>query len=75
MMLNSYLAQGLAEERVKDAMREAEQARLIRATKGADAADLAVLHNLLIRIRGLGLPLVSVHRIEPDQDEVIGQPI
>jgi len=32
---NPYLAERLAEERRKDAMREAEQARLIRAAKGA----------------------------------------
>ena len=29
-----YLVQRLAEERMKDALREAEQARLIRAAKG-----------------------------------------
>jgi hypothetical protein len=34
MMFNSYRAQRLAEERVKDALREAEQARLIQAAKG-----------------------------------------
>jgi hypothetical protein len=34
MMFNSYQAQRLAEERVKDALREAEQARLIQAAKG-----------------------------------------
>ena len=32
--INPYLVQRLAEERVKDALREAEQARLIRAAKG-----------------------------------------
>ena len=32
--INPYLAQRLAEERVKDALREAEQARLIRAAQG-----------------------------------------
>ena len=50
-------------------------ARLIRATKGAGVGDRAALHGLLIKIRGLGLSLISVHGIEPDQDEVIGQPI
>ena len=35
MRFNAFLAQRLAEERMKDAMREAEQARLIRAAKGA----------------------------------------
>ena len=32
--INPYLVQRLAEERVKDALREAEQARLIRAAQG-----------------------------------------
>jgi len=33
-MFNPYLAQWLREERVKDALRKAEQAPLIRAAKG-----------------------------------------
>ena len=33
-MFNPFLAQQLKEERVKDALHEAEQARLIRAAKG-----------------------------------------
>ncbi len=66
MMFNSYLAQQIREERVKDALREAERVRLLRAAKGAGAVDQAVLHGLLIKIRDLGLPLVSVHCIEPD---------
>ena len=66
MMYNSYLAQQLREERVKDALRRAEQTRLIRAAKGVGMADQAALHGLLIKIRDLGLPLISVHRIEPD---------
>ena len=67
MMFNPFLAQQLREERVKDAMREAEQARLIqvRATEGG-VADQAALHRLLIKIRDLGLPLISAHGIEPD---------
>jgi hypothetical protein len=75
MMVNPYLTQRLKEERVKDALRNAEQDRLIRVAKGTGAADRAVLHSLLIKIRDLGLSLISAHRIEPDQDEVIGQPI
>ena len=34
MLFNSYLAQRLAEERIKDRLREAEQYRLIRAAQG-----------------------------------------
>ena len=74
MMVNPYLTQRLREERVKDALRNAEQARLIRVAKGTGAADQAVLPGLLINIRDLGPSPISVHRIEPDQDEVIGQP-
>ncbi|MEA3340458.1 MAG: hypothetical protein U9R15_10880 [Chloroflexota bacterium] len=33
MLFNSYLAQRLAEERIKDRLREAEQYRLIRAAQ------------------------------------------
>ena len=65
-MYNPYLAQQLREERVKDALRRAEQTRLIRMAKGAGVADQSALRGLLIKIRDLGLPLISVHRIEPD---------
>ncbi len=34
MLFDPYLAQRLAEEYIKDRLREAEQARLIRAAKG-----------------------------------------
>jgi len=34
LQFNPYLAQRVAEGRTKDAMREAQQARLIRAAKG-----------------------------------------
>ena len=34
MYFDPYLAQRLAEERIKDRLREAEQYRLIRAAKG-----------------------------------------
>jgi hypothetical protein len=66
MCFNPFLAQQLREERVKDALREAEQARLIRMAKGAGVADQAALRGLLMKIRDLGLPLISAHRIEPD---------
>ena len=66
MIFNPYLAQRLREERVKDALREAEQVRLIRAARGAEVDDQAVLHGLLVKIRDLGLSLVSAHGIEPD---------
>jgi len=72
-MFNPYLAQQLKEERVKDALREAEQARLIRTAKSAGVADQAALHRLLIKIRGLGLPLVSINHIEPAMEESLGQ--
>ena len=38
-------------------------------------ADQSALHGLLIKIRDLGLPLLSVNRIEPDLEEGVGQPI
>jgi hypothetical protein len=66
MIFNPYLTQRLREERVKDALRNAEQARLIRAAKGAGAANQPAFHRLLLKIRNLGLPLISTHRIEPD---------
>jgi hypothetical protein len=66
MLFNSYLLQRLREERVKDALRNAEQARLIQAAKGAGVADQAASRGLLIKVWDLGLSLVSVHRIEPD---------
>ena len=66
MLFNSYLLQRLREERVKDALRSAEQARLIGVAKGAGVADQAALHRLLIKIWNLDLSLISIHRIEPD---------
>jgi hypothetical protein len=33
-------------------------------------ADQAALHGLLHRVRDIGLPLVSVTRVEPDQPDI-----
>lgn len=66
MWLNLFVAQRLGEKRMKDAIREAEQARLIRAARGPGGAGWAALQGLLSRVRDLGLPLISVNRIEPD---------
>ncbi len=67
MWFNLFLAQRMGEERMKDAIREARQARLIRAARGADRA---ALRSLLIKVRDLGLPLISAERIEPDLEGV-----
>jgi hypothetical protein len=36
-------------------------------------ADQPALHGLLVKIRDLGLPLVSVHCVKPNEGEVPGQ--
>lgn len=38
-------------------------------------ADQAALHGLLVKIRNMGLPLVSVNRVQPDQQEDLAQSI
>jgi hypothetical protein len=38
-----------------------------RTTIAGPVADQTALHGLLARIRDLGLPLVAVHRVEPDR--------
>ena len=72
MWFNSFLEQRLREERVKDALRKAEQARLIQVAKGG-VANQAASHGLLIKIRDLGLSLLPINRSEPDLDRVIRQ--
>ena len=73
MWFNSFLEQRLREERVKDALRKAEQARLIQVAKGAGVANQAASHGLLIKIRDLGLSLLPINRSEPALDRVIRQ--
>jgi hypothetical protein len=48
MLYNPYLAERVGEERIKDALREAEQARLIRAAEGPS------------KVREWRLPAVSI---------------
>jgi len=36
--------------------------------------DQAALHGLLRKVRDLGIPLVSVNRVEPSQAEASGNP-
>ena len=37
-----------------------------RTTIAGPITDQAALHGLLAKIRDLGLPLIAVHRVEPD---------
>jgi hypothetical protein len=37
-----------------------------QTTISGPVADQAALHGLLTKVRDLGLPLVSVHRVQPD---------
>jgi hypothetical protein len=66
MLLNPLLAQMLAEERVKDALREAEQARLVREAQQARAANHPASAGLLVKVRDLALRLASLSRVKPD---------
>ena len=36
-------------------------------------ADQPALHGVLVKIRDLGLPLVSVNHVEPDSEEALGK--
>jgi hypothetical protein len=38
-------------------------------TLSGPVADQAALHGLLIKVRDLGLELIAVNRVEPDQEE------
>ena len=66
MLLNPLLAQMLAEERVRDALREAEQARLVREAQAARAANHPASAGLLVKMRNLALRLASLGRVKPD---------
>jgi len=57
--INPYLAQRLAEERVKDALREAEQARLIRAAQGPRKARKEWLNVVGTILSGLASSVVG----------------
>jgi hypothetical protein len=66
MFNNPYLAHPLAKERVNDAVREAERARLIREAKCVGMITRASLKALLSRIRDRRLPLISFGRVKSD---------
>jgi hypothetical protein len=38
------------------------------AVLAGELADQAALHGVLLKVRDLGLPLLSVHRIDPEQE-------
>ena len=66
MLLNPLQAQILAEERMKDALREAEQARLIREAREARAANHPASAGPLVKVRDLARRLASLSRVKPD---------
>ena len=66
MFNNPYLAHPLAKERVNDAVREAERARLGREAKCAGMTTRASLNARLSRIRDMGLALISFGRVKSD---------
>lgn len=61
LQFNPYLAQRLAEERMKDSMREAEQARLVRAAQGPQESRRFGVQ--LGRLTMIWLPLPSWLRV------------
>ena len=66
MTFDPYLVQLLAKERMRDAMRQAERARLVQAAEGTAVADRAALPGRLTKTRSLVLRLISVNRIQTD---------
>ena len=66
MLLNPFRAQMLVEERMKDALREAEQARLVRVAQEARAANHPASAGLLVKMRDLALRLASLSRVKAD---------
>ena len=66
MLLNPLVAQMLAEERVKDALREVEQTRLVREAQEAKAANHPASAGLLVKMRDLALRLATLSRVKPD---------
>ena len=66
MLLNPLLAQMLAEERMKDALREAEHARLVREAQAARAANHPASAGLLVKVRDLAVRPASLSRVKPD---------
>lgn len=66
MFNNPYLAHPLAKERVNDAVREAERARLIRDAKCAGMTTRASLYALLSRMPDARRALISFGRVKSD---------
>ena len=66
MFYDPYLAHPLAKERVNDAVREAERARLIREAKCEGMTTRASLNTRLSRMRDMGRALISFGRVKSD---------
>ena len=63
MLTNPFLAQQLKEEHVKDRLREAEQAWLLRAAKNAALTDKPSSRGLVGRLHDLFRTRVFVYRV------------